>query len=106
MVNQLCRKEELKEKFHAIAIDTADEAWALCSKFVCNQNGVDELRELPWGQGYDLAKKEYAQTFRDLAYREDLAHVELADGLAVGDEHPIVQALHFLHVLSTSSIRW
>jgi hypothetical protein len=49
MVNQLCRKEELKEKFHAIAIDTADEAWALCSKFVCNQNGVDELRELPWG---------------------------------------------------------
>lgn len=68
MVNQLCRKEELKEKFHAIAIDTADEAWALCSKFVCNQNGVDELRELPWGQGYDLAKKEYAQTFRDLAY--------------------------------------
>ncbi len=68
MVNQLCRKDELKEKFHAIAIDTADEAWSLCSKFICNQNGVDELRDLPWGQGYDLAKKEYAQTFRDLAY--------------------------------------
>lgn len=68
MVNQLCRRDELKEKFHAIAIDTADEAWSLCSKFICNQNGVDELRDLPWGQGYDLAKKEYAQTFRDLAY--------------------------------------
>lgn len=68
MVNQLCRRDELKEKFHAIAIDTADEAWNLCSKFICNQNNVDELRELPWGQGYDLAKKEYAQTFRDLAY--------------------------------------
>lgn len=68
MVNQLCRKDELKEKFHAIAIDTADEAWNLCAKWVCTQNGVEELRELPWGQGYDLAKKEYSQTFRDLAY--------------------------------------
>lgn len=68
MVNQLCRKDELKEKFHAVAIDTADEAWTLCTKFICSQNNVDELRELPWGQGYDLAKKEYAQTLRDLAY--------------------------------------
>lgn len=68
MVNQLCRREELKEKFHAIAIDTADEAWNLCSKWICTQNNVDELRDLPWGQGYDLAKKEYAQTLRDLAY--------------------------------------
>ena len=68
MVNQLCRKEELKEKFQAIAIDTADEAWNLCAKWVCIQNSVNELRDLAWGQGYDLAKKEFAQTFRDLAY--------------------------------------
>lgn len=68
MVNQLCRKAELKEKFHAIAIDTADEAWNLCTKWVCTQNGVDSLGDLPWGQGYDLAKKEFSQTFRDLTY--------------------------------------
>lgn len=67
-VTQLCRDEELKETFHAVAIDTADEAWNLCVKYICNQHGVNELRELPWGQGYDLAKKEFAQTFRDLTY--------------------------------------
>lgn len=68
MVKDLCKNKELQEKFHAIAIDTADEAWNLCSKHVCAAAGVTELRELPWGQGYDLAKKEYASTFRDLAY--------------------------------------
>ena len=68
MVKQLCKSNELKEKYHSIAIDTADEAWELCSKWICGQNGVERLGELPYGQGYDLAKKEYAQTFRDLAY--------------------------------------
>lgn len=68
MIAQLTRKAELKDKFHAIAIDTADEAWNLCAKWVCQQNSVEDLREIPWGQGYDAAKKEFASTFRDLAY--------------------------------------
>ena len=68
MVQQLVKKPELQEKFEAIAIDTADEAWELCSKWVCGQNGVSNLKEIPWGGGYDQAKKEFAQTFRDLVY--------------------------------------
>jgi hypothetical protein len=36
MVSQLSRKEELKERFATIAVDTADEAWTLCCKWVCN----------------------------------------------------------------------
>lgn len=68
MVSQLCRKEELKSKFDAIAADTVDEAWQLCSKFICSQNGVENLKDLPWGQGFDLAKKEFSSTFRDLVY--------------------------------------
>lgn len=68
MVSQLSRKPELQEKFHAIAIDTVDEAWNLCVKWVCTQNGVDSLGDLAWGKGYDIAKKEFQQTFRDLTY--------------------------------------
>lgn len=67
-VSQLCRKEELKENFDQIAIDTVDEAWNLCVKYVCNQNGVEKLGDLPYGQGYDLAKKEFASTFREVVY--------------------------------------
>lgn len=68
MVKQLCTKDALKDKFDSIAIDTADFAWDLCVKWICSQNGVEKLGDIPWGGGYDLAKKEYTQTFRDLAY--------------------------------------
>ena len=67
-VKQLCNKPELKDKFHSIAIDTVDEAWALCVKYVCSQQGIDKLRDLGWGEGWDAAKKEFSGTFRDLAY--------------------------------------
>ena len=68
MVRQLVSKPELHEKFEAIAIDTADEAWELCAKYVCNDNGVAKLGDIPWGGGYDQAKKEFHSTFRDLSY--------------------------------------
>ena len=68
MVKQLCTKDALKDKFDSIAIDTADFAWDLCIKWICSQNGVEKLGDIPWGGGYDLAKKEYTQTFRDLTY--------------------------------------
>lgn len=68
MVSQLCRKDELKNKFEAVAIDTADEAWQLCVKYVCSQNGIEKLSDLAWGQGHDLAKKEFASGFRDLVF--------------------------------------
>lgn len=68
MVNQLVKSPELHEKYEAIAIDTADEAWELCSKYICGINGVATLKEVPWGAAYDQAKKEFAQTFRDLVY--------------------------------------
>ena len=68
MVKQLCTKDALKDKFDSIAIDTADFAWDLCVKWICSQNGVEKLGDIPWGGGYDLAKKEYTQTSRDLTY--------------------------------------
>lgn len=68
MVSQLCKKPELKEKYHAISVDTVDEAWALCEKKICADNGIETLGELGWGLGWRLAKQEFASTFRDLVY--------------------------------------
>ena len=59
MVGQLCRKQELQDRFHTVAIDTADEAWELCTKWVCNQNGVERLGDLPWGEPLPLYKVIY-----------------------------------------------
>lgn len=68
MVSQLCKKPELKSKFTSIAIDTVDEAWALCEKKICADNGIDTLGELGWGLGWRLARQEFASTLRDLVY--------------------------------------
>lgn len=68
MVSQLTRKDALKEKFECIAVDTADSAWDLCVKWICSQNGVANIGDIDWGKGYDMAKKEYQSSFRDLAF--------------------------------------
>ena len=68
MVSQLQRKPELKAKFESVSIDTCDEAWLLCTKWICTQNGVEKLGDIPYGGGYDQAKKEFAKTFRDLVF--------------------------------------
>lgn len=68
IVGQLLKRPELQEKFETICIDTVDSAWDLCVKYVCSQNGVTKLGDIPWGQGYDQAKKEFAAGLRDLSY--------------------------------------
>lgn len=40
----------------------------MCVKQICSDNGVEALDEIPWGRGYDLAKKEFQNSFRELAY--------------------------------------
>lgn len=68
MVGQLCRDAELQEQFECVAIDTADSAWDLCVKYICSREGVEKLGDIPWGAGYDMAKKEFHNTFRDLSF--------------------------------------
>jgi hypothetical protein len=66
--SQLVRKAEAKEKYECVAIDTADSAWDLCVKYICAQNNVSTLGDIAWGKGYDMAKKEFSDSFRALAY--------------------------------------
>lgn len=68
VVSQLVRKKELQNKFDTIAIDTADSAWELCVKYICSNYGVERLGDMAWGQGFDLAKKEFSSGLRDLAF--------------------------------------
>lgn len=69
MIRQLTRnKNKLNEKFNTIAIDTVDEAYKLCEKWVCNQNGVESLKDIPWGGGYKILDDEFSSTLRELAF--------------------------------------
>lgn len=67
--NQLVREESLKDKFYNLAIDTVDEAYKLCKKWVCQEHGVEEIKDVAaYGQGYNIVDDEFMSTFRTLAY--------------------------------------
>ena len=69
VVRQLVRdKDKLQEKISVVAIDTVDEAYKLCEKFVCQQNGIEAIREIPFGGGYKLLDDEFSSTFRELTF--------------------------------------
>lgn len=65
VVRQL-KDTELQEQFSTIVIDTVDIAATLCDKYVCNQNDVDAIGAIPYGQGWGLLKKEFEEPFRTI----------------------------------------
>lgn len=69
-IKTICRfakDPKMKERYKGIAVDTIDIAASYCEKYVCSQNGIKTISELPWGQGYALLKKEFEETFQELA---------------------------------------
>lgn len=60
------RKPEVQEKFDTIVVDTATIAWELCEQFICMQNDVQEINEIPWGKGFKLCSKEFNTTMRQI----------------------------------------
>lgn len=67
LMARLLKDERMKNKYKAIAVDTIDIAAALCDKYICNQNGVDKLGEIPYGGGWSAFKKEFEDVFRGIA---------------------------------------
>lgn len=65
-LNQL-KLPQVQEKFDVICIDTADKAYEACEKFICTQNSISSIGDLPWGKGYDLVKKEFSNAFDTIA---------------------------------------
>ena len=59
-------KAEAREMYDTITIDTTTIAYEMCEQFVCSQNGVQSIRDIPWGQGWTLAKKEFESCLRKI----------------------------------------
>lgn len=60
------KKQEVKDTFKCITIDTVDIAASLCEKYICNQAGVDKIGDIAYGQGWTKVKKEFEETFRTI----------------------------------------
>lgn len=52
--------------YQTIIIDTVSIAWDQCEQFICRQNGVQKINEIPWGGGYSACKKEFENTLRKI----------------------------------------
>lgn len=65
VVRQLDSKDA-KETYKVIGIDTLDIAVDLCTKFICNQQGVSTLSDIPFGKGYGLVEKELDTVLRKI----------------------------------------
>lgn len=62
------RNPKVQDKFDVICIDTADKAYEACEKYICQQNSVSQLGEIPWGAGYSMCKKEFSDAFDEIAH--------------------------------------
>lgn len=66
LVLRQLEKPEAQEKYNTITIDTVGIAWDLCEQYVCAQNGVQSIGDIPWGGGYSAAKKEFENCLRKI----------------------------------------
>lgn len=66
MVLKQLASEKAKEMYDTITIDTVGIAWEFCEQFVCAQNNVKKIGEIPWGGGYTACKKEFENALRQI----------------------------------------
>lgn len=59
-------KAEVKEKFATICIDTVGIAYDICDQFICQQNGVQKIGDIPYGGGYASLSKEFESSLRKI----------------------------------------
>lgn len=64
------KSPEAKEMFETIIIDTADIAYDLCESYICSQNDVDSIGDIPFGKGYGLVAKEFDEKLRSITQME------------------------------------
>ena len=60
------RKPQAKEMYDSIVVDTASIAWQLCERYICSRENVDSIRDVPWGQGWNMLKTEFSEFWREI----------------------------------------
>ena len=56
----------VQEMYNCVIIDTIDIAADRCKKYICNQNGIEDLGDLGYGKGWTKFKDEFNEVFRGL----------------------------------------
>lgn len=62
------KDDSVKEKFKTVVLDTVDLLAQFCERYICNQEGVEDLKDIAWGAGYGRVEREFEQTLRTIMY--------------------------------------
>lgn len=60
------KSDEAHAVYENIVVDTADICYDLCEKYVCQQNNVDKIGDIPYGGGYAQARREFDEALRSI----------------------------------------
>jgi hypothetical protein len=60
------KKPEVQAVYKAVIVDTIDVAADRCKKYICSQNGIEDLGDLGYGKGWTKFKDEFNEVFRGL----------------------------------------
>lgn len=60
------KKPQAREMYDSIVVDTASIAWQLCESYICQRESVDSIRDVAWGQGWGMLKKEFSECWREI----------------------------------------
>lgn len=60
------KRPEVQAQYHTITIDTATIAYEMCENYICQQNSVQSISDIPWGGGYAATKKEFETCLRQI----------------------------------------
>lgn len=66
LVLRQLEKPEAKDLYDTVTIDTVGIAWEMCEQFICAQNGVQKIADIPWGGGYSACKREFESCLRKI----------------------------------------
>ena len=66
LVLRQLEKPEARQLYDTVTIDTVGIAWEMCEQFICAQNGVQKIADIPWGGGYSACKKEFESCLRKI----------------------------------------
>ena len=60
------RDQRARELYNTITFDTITIAADLVEKYICQREGVESIRDVPYGQGWKMVAKELQETLREI----------------------------------------
>ena len=60
------KDDAVREKYKTVIFDTIDLAAEFCERYICNREGVENIKDIPWGAGYGMVEREFEKTIREI----------------------------------------